>query len=57
MSDKNAGVTVVFEPDGKTISDSSNTLLELALGANVSIRGECGGAGVCGKCRVKIASL
>ena len=57
MNDKKTSVTVVFEPEGKTISDSSGTLLELALGANVSIRGECGGAGVCGKCKVKIARL
>ena len=50
-------VTVTFEPEGKTVADSSHTLLELAQSANVSLRGECGGAGVCGKCRVKIIKI
>ncbi|GAB7014890.1 ASKHA domain-containing protein [Methanogenium cariaci] len=47
-------VTVTFEPEGKTVADSSHTLLELAQGANISLRGECGGTGVCGKCKIKI---
>jgi len=47
-------VTVTFEPDGKTITDSPKTLLELAQGAGIALRGECGGTGVCGKCRVQI---
>lgn len=50
-------VTVTFEPEGKTVSDSSRTLLELARGANVGLRGECGGVGVCGKCRVQIVRV
>lgn len=50
-------VTVTFEPEGKTVSDSSRTLLELAQGANVGLRGECGGTGVCGKCRVQIVHV
>lgn len=50
-------VTVTFEPEGKTVSDSSRTLLELAQGANVGLRGECGGAGACGKCRVQIVHV
>lgn len=47
-------VTVTFEPDGKTIADFPKTLLELAQGAGIALRGECGGTGVCGKCRVQI---
>lgn len=57
MSDAEEPVTVTFEPAGKTIADSSRTLLELAQDANVGLRGECGGAGVCGKCRVQIVRL
>jgi len=55
VTDENRNtVKVVFEPDGKIVSGSSDTLLELALNGNVSLRGECGGAGTCGKCRVQI---
>ncbi|WP_048149269.1 ASKHA domain-containing protein [Methanolacinia paynteri] len=57
MSEKDHDVRVTFEPDGKTIEDSSGTLLELAQAANTSLRGDCGGAGVCGKCRVQIVKL
>jgi uncharacterized 2Fe-2S/4Fe-4S cluster protein (DUF4445 family) len=54
MSEKNRGVKVTFEPEGKTVSDSSRTLLELAQIANSGLRG---GAGVCGKCRIRIVKL
>jgi len=47
-------VTVTFEPDGRTVADASSSLLELARIAGISIRSECGGTGVCGKCRVQI---
>lgn len=47
-------VTVTFEPDGKTTKDSPTTILELAQGAGISLRSECGGTGACGKCRVQI---
>lgn len=57
MSDPENHVTVIFEPEGKTVADSSHTLLELAQRANVSLRGECGGTGACGKCRVKIVRI
>lgn len=50
-------VTVTFEPEGKTVSESSRTLLELAQDGNVGLRGECGGTGVCGKCRVQIVRI
>lgn len=50
-------VSVTFEPEGKTVADSSHTLLELAQSGNISLRGECGGAGVCGKCKVKVVKI
>lgn len=50
-------ITVTFEPEGKTVSDASHTLLELAQSADIGLRGECGGKGGCGKCRVQIVKL
>ncbi|HIH69335.1 ASKHA domain-containing protein [Methermicoccus shengliensis] len=47
-------VRVTFEPAGKKIETSSNFILEIAREANVSLRSDCGGKGVCGKCRVVI---
>jgi len=47
-------VTVTFEPDGKTVTGSPSSLLELARSAGITLRGECGGTGTCGKCRVQI---
>ncbi|MDE4908157.1 ASKHA domain-containing protein [Methanogenium marinum] len=50
-------ITVTFEPEGKTVIASSHTLLELAQCANIGLRGECGGKGGCGKCKIKIVAL
>ncbi|WP_292367688.1 ASKHA domain-containing protein [Methanoregula sp. UBA64] len=47
-------VTLTFEPDGKTVTDNPKSILETAQGAGIALRGECGGVGVCGKCRVQI---
>jgi len=47
-------VTVTFEPDGKTVTEAPSSLLELSRIAGISLRGECGGSGVCGKCRVQV---
>ena len=47
-------ITVTFEPDGKTVADVPSSLLELSRIAGIALRGECGGTGVCGKCRVQI---
>jgi len=48
-------VTVVFEPEGKRIKTSlRSTVFQVAKEANVSIRSECGGKGLCGKCRAII---
>jgi len=48
-------VTVTFEPEGKTVVDAPSSLLELSRIAGISLRGECGGTGMCGKCRVQVA--
>ncbi|WP_456329686.1 ASKHA domain-containing protein [Archaeoglobus sp.] len=47
-------VRVTFEPAGKKIETSPNFILEIAREANVALRSDCGGKGVCGKCRVVI---
>ena len=46
-------LTVVFEPDGRRVFVSAGmTILEAARRTGVGLRSECGGRGVCGKCRV-----
>lgn len=46
-------VTVVFEPDGCRVRVApETTIFEAANKAGVSIRSECGGKGICGKCTV-----
>lgn len=48
-----ARVTIVFQPDGKRISVTTGlSILEAAKKAGVGIRSECGGMGICGKCRI-----
>lgn len=48
-----ATATVVFQPDGKRTSvETGLSLLEAAKKAGVGIRSECGGLGICGKCRI-----
>ena len=49
--------TVVFQPHNKTIkvADGDN-LIRAAMESGVHINASCGGAGVCGKCRVLIES-
>ena len=46
---------VVFAPYNKsvTVADGAN-LIRTAMEAGVHINASCGGAGVCGKCRVLI---
>ena len=52
-----SGLTVTFEPDGKKVRVRAGTkVLHAAKKASVSIRSECGGRGVCGKCKVIIKS-
>jgi len=44
---------VIFEPDGRRIEVAIGaTVLQAAEKAGLGIRSECGGEGICGKCRV-----
>ena len=48
---------VTFLPDGKEIEvEGGTTLMETAQSAGVHINNLCGGEGVCGRCRVKVAN-
>jgi uncharacterized 2Fe-2S/4Fe-4S cluster protein (DUF4445 family) len=48
---------VTFLPEGKEIEvEGSTTLMEAAQSAGVHINNLCGGKGVCGRCRVKVAN-
>lgn len=49
------GATVVFKPeDKKAKTPIGSTVFQAAKEAGVHIRSECGGKGLCGKCRVTI---
>jgi len=50
-------VVVVFEPMGRRVRASPGTILEIAREGNVPLRSDCGGRGVCGKCRVVIVDV
>jgi len=46
-------IQIVFEPDGlKSEVDSNVTVLDAAKMCGIKIRSECGGRGICGKCKV-----
>ncbi|MBS7636582.1 DUF4445 domain-containing protein [Candidatus Bathyarchaeota archaeon] len=46
-------ITVLFEPEGRKIEvESEISIFEVARMAGVGIRFECGGKGICGKCKV-----
>ncbi len=48
---------ITFQPAGRKIRvEKGITLREAALRASIHIRGECGGHGRCGKCRVVVTS-
>jgi len=48
---------VTFLPEGKEIEvEGGTTLMEAAQSAGVHINNLCGGKGVCGRCRVKVAN-
>ena len=48
---------IVFLPGGEAVeTDGSENLLQLARRAKVALDSSCGGAGVCGKCKVNITS-
>ena len=45
--------TVIFEPDGlKTTVDLGISVFEAAKTCGIKIRSECGGRGICGKCKI-----
>ena len=53
MSDKQETCTVTFLPANKSIPvKNGSTLIAAARKAGVHVNASCGGAGVCGKCRV-----
>ena len=59
LSERNAEVqlTVDLEPVGRRVTIAPGlTVLEAAQRVGVDIVAVCGGAGVCGKCRVRLAS-
>jgi uncharacterized 2Fe-2S/4Fe-4S cluster protein (DUF4445 family) len=48
---------VTFLPEGKEIEvEGGTTLMEAAQSAGVHINNLCGGKGVCGRCRTKVAN-
>jgi len=50
-------VLVTFEPEGRKVNVSYGTFIfDAAKEAGISIRSECGGKGLCGKCRVIVKS-
>ena len=54
---KKKEIRIVFEPSGKqVVVGPGKSILEAASKAGVSIRSECGGRGLCGKCKVIIPS-
>lgn len=49
--------TVEFQPSGlRLILDEPTTLLDAARQAGVMMRADCGGKGICGKCRIQLLS-
>ena len=47
---------ITFEPSGRTVyALPGTTLFEAAARAGLVLQSPCGGAGVCGKCRVRVA--
>jgi uncharacterized 2Fe-2S/4Fe-4S cluster protein (DUF4445 family) len=50
-----ASLTVTFNPFGLNVKVcQQKDILEIAIEAGVSLRAECGGNGICGKCRIII---
>ena len=51
-----ADAVITFQPSGKRITfEKGRTLLEAAHAAGIRLRSECGGKGLCGKCKVMIS--
>lgn len=47
-------VSIRLEPIGKVFKADDGNLLEILRQAGVSIRSDCGGKGICGKCKIVI---
>jgi uncharacterized 2Fe-2S/4Fe-4S cluster protein (DUF4445 family) len=48
-------IRVVFEPDAQTVTGrAGDSLLDLAAGAGIPVRAQCGGQGTCGGCRMVV---
>ena len=48
-------IILIFEPEGRSVRTApGTTIFQAASEAGVGIRSECGGKGVCGKCRVVV---
>jgi uncharacterized 2Fe-2S/4Fe-4S cluster protein (DUF4445 family) len=48
-------VTIVFEPEGRRVNmHVGTTIFQAAMEAGIGIRSECGGKGLCGKCKVVV---
>jgi len=57
MSAAEAEVKVRFQPSGRSVYVlPGTTLFEAAARAGIILQSPCGGAGTCGKCRVRVAS-
>lgn len=49
---------ITFQPSGKRIMvEKGSTVLEAAHALGIPIRAECGGKGLCGKCKVQIKDM
>lgn len=50
--------TLTFQPGGLEVTDvpRGESILRAAMQANIHINASCGGAGSCGKCRIKVVS-
>ena len=49
--------TIEFQPIGiRLVSEEAITILDAARQAGISLRADCGGEGICGKCRIRLLS-
>lgn len=56
-ADKDKRIIVEFQPSGlRLVLDEPMTLLDAARQAGILLRSDCGGKGVCGKCRIQLLS-
>ncbi len=55
---KERSITVIFEPEGRKVRTVIGaSVFNVAGNVGVDIRSECGGKGICGKCRVIIQDM